>query len=395
MPGTSTDADPSISCRHEPSGTTRVSLMLDGRAVSRALIIPLTIHIGTATVRMDGIGGVETEAEHRKRGYSRRVLESALRQMHEGDAVLSTLYGISDYYLKFGYLSVGPEHTIRLEETPPGYSLPQGWKTRALESRDLPDVRRIYELQTRQSVGAVARSEKARIWSELAHSEDRDAGRVVEDSEGNVVAYALRGAQHWWMESWQRETPESFLLAEVFATGPVAADAVLYACRAWAAETGEPSPTVEVAGPPEGPVPASAMLQGSQFTKRYTRAGEFMGRTLGPARLLAALKPELDVRIRSSATTFAGTLCIKTDEGDVLLAISSDEIQVLDSGPVLDEHLLVVHLPQAELARLVFGGYPPKEVLARLPHPPDEAALDVISALFPQRYPHIYAVDRF
>ena len=89
-------------------------LQLDGQQVSRVVIVPMLMRIGAAVVRMDGIGGVGTEEEFRNRGYSRRVMETAVEQMRRGDAALSTLFGIEDFYQKFGYETTGPEYTVVL-----------------------------------------------------------------------------------------------------------------------------------------------------------------------------------------------------------------------------------------------------------------------------------------
>src|SRR5215211_2455125 len=85
-------------------GTTEVILRADGHEVSRALIVPLLMRIGKAVVRMDGIGGVGTDEPFRRRGYSRRVMVAAVDAMRSGDAALSTLYGIQDFYPKFGFV---------------------------------------------------------------------------------------------------------------------------------------------------------------------------------------------------------------------------------------------------------------------------------------------------
>ena len=97
---------------NHPSGTSDVLLQLGGRQVSRVVIVPMQMRIGAAVVRMDGIGGVGTEEEFRNRGYSRRVMETAVQQMQRGDAALSTLFGIQDFYQKFGYETTGPEYTV-------------------------------------------------------------------------------------------------------------------------------------------------------------------------------------------------------------------------------------------------------------------------------------------
>ena len=62
-------------------------LLLHGRQVSRVVIVPMPMRIGSAVVRMDGIGGVSTEEEFRNRG-SRRVMETAVQQMRQDDGAL-------------------------------------------------------------------------------------------------------------------------------------------------------------------------------------------------------------------------------------------------------------------------------------------------------------------
>src|SRR5215218_8798699 len=108
-----TDGTRIITVNH-PSGTRDVLLQLHGRQVSRVVIVPMVMRIGAAVVRMDGIGGVGTEEQFRNRGYSRRVMETAIEEIRRGDGALSTLFGIEDFYQKFGYETIGPEYTVIL-----------------------------------------------------------------------------------------------------------------------------------------------------------------------------------------------------------------------------------------------------------------------------------------
>src|SRR3954471_6961636 len=95
---------PQLSIRREADGrSTRVDLKLDGKSISRLWLSSHTLHIGEALVRMEGVGGVGTDEAYRSKGYSRRVLEASVAHMIEGDAALSMLYGIRDFYTKFGY----------------------------------------------------------------------------------------------------------------------------------------------------------------------------------------------------------------------------------------------------------------------------------------------------
>lgn len=395
MAGTATPTG--IRYEQTPEGATEVQLRAGGESVSRAFIVPLTIRIGAATVRMDGIGGVGTDEAHRNKGYSRRVLEAAVRRMNEGSAVLSTLYGIRDFYPKYGYATVGPEHVVHLTEPTRGAPLPDGWRVRPVAADDLPAVRRLYERTTDGAVGAVVRGEDAPAWSRLretAGKGEADECRVVAGPSGEVEAYAWTGGDHWWMRFWRNDNPGCLLFAEVFADGPEAADAVLAACRAWAAE-GEGAPReIRIAMPPEGPVAMAAMLHDARVTREYTRAGNFMGRTLGVSKLLSALAPELSLRLGASGIRSTGVLDIRTDEGGAALAFGPEGVRVAD-GPTPSGERLAVRLPQAELARLALGGFPPEPLLARLLAPPGERTEELLSTLFPHRHPHVYAVDRF
>src|SRR5215213_7413469 len=84
-----TDEHPEIRSQHLENGESLIELNLAERPVSRLYIIPLTISIGVARVRVDGIGGVETEEEYRGRGYARRVMEAALARMGGAENTLS------------------------------------------------------------------------------------------------------------------------------------------------------------------------------------------------------------------------------------------------------------------------------------------------------------------
>ncbi|HEV3050743.1 MAG TPA: GNAT family N-acetyltransferase, partial [Longimicrobium sp.] len=136
---------------------TRVVLAHADRALSSLAIIPFTLRVGRALVRMDGIGGVGTDAEYRHRGFARRVLEAAVDRMRAGDAALSMLYGIPDIYPKFGYATAGPDPLLFLAVRPPAPPLPEGWNSRPFHREDLPAIRDLYGRNTREAVGAAVR----------------------------------------------------------------------------------------------------------------------------------------------------------------------------------------------------------------------------------------------
>ena len=403
---------------NHPSGTSDVVLQLHGRQISRVVIVPMLMRIGAAVVRMDGIGGVSTEEEFRNRGYSRRVMETAVQQMRQGDAALSTLFGIEDFYQKFGYETTGPEYTVVVplaDAGAPTRSLTRGWRFRPLSVDDMPAVMRLYHANTRRATGALVRHDAVddpseterlagvnpdaqkiglRAWNKLqaiAVEPGEDACRVLVDQSGRIAAYAWFGA-NWWMGVRRRDLPRAFHIAEGMARDAEAADALLVACETWGNEARSNCDSIALAIPPDGLVAWGAAYEGGQMLAIYTRGGNFMGRVLDVSRLLSQLLPQLAARMRSVRLPFQGRLTFRTEEGESSIVITADDVLV--DGDANGEGLLV-ELPQTALARLCLGGFDPGDVLARLPNRPDREVEAVLRVLFPQRMPHIYPMDRF
>lgn len=399
-------ASPAERILFEPEdGSTRVDLMLEERSVSRLWIVPFTLAIGAARVRMDGIGGVGTDREYRRRGYSRRVLEATVERMRQGDAALSMLYGIRDFYPKFGYATAGPDHFLRLTGLDREVAMPAGWTARPIAPADLPAARRLYDRTTARAVGAADRAERP-TWNALQESaggKSEDACRVVVGMSGEVEGYAWEGKPFWYSSGLREEYPDALIIAEAMAAGPAVADAVLSLCRAWAAEESArretPVKEVLLSHPPEGAIAAAAMRQDCVAESRFSACGSSMVRVLDVERLLRALAPELSARARAARLPVAGMLRIESDLGAAALEVGPDGVELVRRDePTNDQRVDVefaLHLPQTELARLALGAFPPEDLLARLPAPPDSATAELIGVLFPLRHPHMWIPDRY
>jgi predicted acetyltransferase len=400
--------DPEIVFETQPSGDTRAELRIDGHSASRLFIVPFALRVGAATVRMDGIAGVETEKEHRRRGYARRVLEATVQWMRQRDAALSMLYGIPDFYPKFGYATAGPDHSIELPGPFDGAALPPGWAVRPFAPADLPSIRQLYDQNTARATGAAVRPDRARPWAKLATPKGKGSEecRVIQDARGQPRGYAWRARWSWYVGNWECNDPKAMVIAEAMADGAASAGALLAACRTWATEENEtrsqPVKRVILSLPPEGPIAAAAMQQRTHFSRRYQACGGSMVRVLDVERLLRALQPELAERLRAAGSPFSGRLRIQTEIGGAALRVSPETVAVENSSaspaanpPVARFQEVALHLPQSMLARLALGAFPPEDLLARLEEPLDEKTRQLVPILFPLRHPHMYLPDRF
>jgi hypothetical protein len=400
---TASSSEPSeIVIRPDPEGgETQVSLMVDGKRVSWLSIVPFTLHIGAASVRMDGIGGVGTDPHQRHRGYSRRVLEAAVAHMRKGDGALSMLYGIPDFYPKFGYATAGPDYLVILTDLERDSALPTGWTVRDFVRADLPAMQALYTQCTRRAVGTAVRSAEGGVWSHLTgegEDDEPDACRVILGPDRQLHGYVWRARWCWYIKhKLETDFREALVLGEVMADGPLAADAVIAASRQWAQAVSEQRKVKQVvlAFPPEGALAASAMRQYARFQQNYSACGSSMARVLDVTRLLHSLAPELYARLQTNRSGFVGAIVFETDMGASTLRIASDGVTVEDGASDTTGETLRVVLPQTELARLALGAFPPDDLLSRLLQPPSQTAIALLTMLFPLRFPHMHLPDRY
>lgn len=375
----------------EEDGNTKVSLEVNGTDVSWTYVVPMTIRVGESIVRMDGIGGVKTLEGHRNLGYSRQVLDAALAHMLAGDAPLTTLYGIPDYYPRWGYATLGPEGGMRLTRLDRDNELLPGYAVRPARAADLPRIRTLYDDATRDAVGPLVRPDCIASWKALAASIENHADecRVIVDDTDEVLAYAWRASKCWWIDTRMREDPEGFHIGEAFARTPRVADSLLAATRQWATETGKQH--VDIHQPPLGALGMSVRLQDAAILSLSFRDAQFMGRSIGTAALMSAIEPELQARWARSAFAWTGTLVLRTDEDEAAIVLTAQVLTVTSGSENADA--IVVELTPGDVARLTLGSFPPIDFLDRIGVARD--IIDVLAVLFPEQKPYIYPADRF
>ena len=112
-----TEADPggAIRTRYEPDDAGCTVSVLDGeQSVAVLRVIRLTMRLREALVPMAGIGDVRTHPAHRRQGHARRLFAATLEHMRRERCAVSLLFGISDFYWRFGYAPVLPEYDVSL-----------------------------------------------------------------------------------------------------------------------------------------------------------------------------------------------------------------------------------------------------------------------------------------
>jgi len=386
-------------------GKTMVHLMGGGRSRSHVEIEPVTLRYGVATLRAVYIGDVETEETWRNRGYARRVMTAVLERERGGEAAFAILYGIGGFYQRFGYATLGADFGLALRNPEQGAELPEGWSVRLATEADVHQIEDLYDADAQRGSMRKLRLPDDRVWAKLRallHGErEGDECRVVEDSEGQVAAYAWLGRGFWPVDHAQeRYWPNDFSIGEVVGRDPTAAGAALAACRLWGMEEerrrGKRVGIVHVGASPDGFVTAVGQYHDVYFTRTSWDSAGPQVRMLSALRLLRQIEPELSRHVASLRAPWEGTGTIITDEGAAgaaTVVVTPTSVRVAETGGAGGEGV-PIHLAQQTLVRLVLGAFSPEHLLARTePHLQGEAIACLLT-LFPQRQPYMYLLDR-
>lgn len=229
--------------REEAHGRVRLALESGADEVCWLTVDPLRVHDGAGgTVELRGIGNVNTEPAHRRRGLASRLLEAAIERMRATGAAGSLLYGIDGFYDRFGWSSWGDERWVEV----PLAALPDRRAGRAMVEEDRAQLTATYATVSATTTGADDRS-SGRAWAQL-----RPAGVEVVERDGELVGWAWLGAGGVPERDAQQQRSEagSVVFAELQAVDDQAMLDVL-AAAARRARAHDPAATRIVTGAPE------------------------------------------------------------------------------------------------------------------------------------------------
>ncbi|HZO87284.1 MAG TPA: GNAT family N-acetyltransferase [Chthonomonadaceae bacterium] len=355
----------------------RHQLQLNGEYVSGLTVVDLVMRVGVASVHMGGIAGVETERAHRKKGYARQVLENSNRWMvaHEYDCAI--LFGIPDFYDKFGYAVCLPACRVEVH-TRDAERAQDSLSARPFVPEDLPAVQEIYAENNADLTGSILRGEGTGWFRKGSWYGDPAEAFVFTDGAGAIRAYAARD-----------RTEERVTVCEVGALQPeYFADIVR-----WAADRAVELRVEKIRFliPPDSLFSAYLDQFGAEQTLTFPRNGGGMGRILRLAPFFEKTLPEWTRRAGAVQGLAVGaSLRLETDIGALTLRWTGEQVEMNASERASGR----VQLPQSRLMQLAMGYY--SSVLAlRFANVEGEGDLRLFHVLFPRRLAYMWVADHF
>jgi len=348
----------------------KIELMLQGAAVSRVSVIDLHIRIGDTSVRCGGIGNVHTERAHRRKGYARRVLEESLTFMQQEGYHLSALFGIPDFYSKFGFAPVLIESQCTVA-TRDAEAAQSHYAVRAVQPQDVPAIAEMYErMRVVQTASVVRKPTKWAGFQRGSHWSDQVGTFAVADND-KLIGYAA-------YDSDPRRctvTEIGYLNESVFSTLLAAVARIAVERRV---------EKIVFAGPPDDPFLQYCHRYGCEMEIIYPRNRNGMARIIDQPALLEAAYPLFLRRLQKvGLADWSGVIALCTDLGTDYLRFGAGGKE------------LTVEMPQWMLAQLLLGYRSLDSALLDSRAHADEEAIPSLRAVFPQGYPYVWWADRF
>lgn len=353
----------------------RVEFVLGDDAVSWADLFYLRLRVGRAVLTCGGIGNVFTRREHRKRGYSRRVLQRCVEAMTADGLDVAMLFGIPDFYHKFGFRASLNDFRFEI----PGRAVVDG--PAGLAARRIPKARHA-EVLPMYARGL----RRAGFGVERPSAKWRGYTRGAQFRYQPTVTMFLRGKRRVGYVLVD-DDPRAVRVPELFAED----DDVLRRMFTWLGGQcrRKVCEKIELFLSPAHPASRLAVEVGATFTRATHATGGGMMRILNLGGTMARLMPELVARWSASPLADRGLdLALATDLGpaEAVIPARADRAGVVRGR---------VRLPQDRLIQLVVG-YEPAADLARRDgvHIP-RSLIPALAALFPERHPAVLATNCF
>jgi len=350
----------------------------DGGLVAHAGVWDYTVRVGRARLRLGAVGAVTTHGDYRKRGFMARIFADLVPAMRDAGYDLTLLFGISDFYHRFGYVQAWPNTIVTADLADlPGEKL-------SLTMRKVPlaeavagrgAVMRIYNRDNATRTGTAVRpnyTRPGRYWL-------TGDCRTLSDKRGAVRGYIVTDVRDGKLEI--REVGG---LGKGCGVGQILAAVKAVARRAGCKQVA--TRDISYAHPL-----CAALRRGScRVELSYNRSGGPMIQALNLRVCLAKMEPEMTARLAASrVNAFRGVLLVESGGDKVGLKIAAGKVSVVDRPARPAGRVRA----GAEIARMLLGSEPPSVLAAQGDVRFTGAAAELAEALFPAQWPMMGILD--
>lgn len=333
-----------------------------------------TVRLGEARLKMGGLGWVTTAPRHRHKGVCRTLMHNTLEYMRSNNYHVSMLFGIPNFYHRFGFTTTLADYAIVME-TIETLSLGQATaRVREAKPGDIGAVQRLHAACDADVACSLLRS-SAHLTNKWDRCKDL---RVITNEQGKVTAYFMAHREE-----------NALRIDEVGLCGPDASQDLLAACARFAAD--EAVGQLRFLIPP--PHPFARFLLGFKSTHemRLVRDSGGMMAAVNVGETLESMIPEWEGLLAGTALHDARTeTTLLVDRVPYRIRANRGAIDVAQT-PGTNK----VSLTGPDLMHLLTGYLHTDDVLNARRRMLTNEARAFLNSLFPKRTPYVWMFDRF
>jgi len=362
-------------------GVWKISLSIENEQdVSRLWIHEYQMRFGSALLKLGGIAGVGTTEEHRNKGYSRCVMEDSTAFMTENGFDVAMLFGIPDFYPKFGYATALPETWLELD-TEEAQAAVSTYQIRKFETRDVPKILALYAANNAERTGTPLRDETRWNNFKMGSNFGIDADPfVVLNEVGEVIGYFVCD-----------DTEEKCILCDIGFQNRTIFETIVRFLRDRAKRIG--AAQIECSMPADHPFAIFCRRYGCRTNTQNPKNRGGMMRIINQSSTLKAITGDLEKRLRRSAhlSQWSGKILIATDLGQDCLGIDRGRVTYTSSKA----NAFHLEIPQDKLIQLMIGRRSIEDLAIEADVSVTGGIIPILQTLFPLDYPHVWWPDRF
>ncbi|HEX2948712.1 MAG TPA: GNAT family N-acetyltransferase [Armatimonadota bacterium] len=329
------------------------------------------MRIGTGRVCVGGIGAVSTHADYRKRGYMEQTAQACLDAQHDLGYDMTILFGIDNFYHRFGYVRAWAEstHTCQVVDLPNERPAIPYKKFTLRPRQDLDDL---YNAYYSTATGTAVRPVYAK--SSIVLGLPPLEGYLWEDANGvpnGYVIYCRRDNKLDCIE-YCGDAEQALrilgVLGRKYHCTEVRFEMMPYNCDL-----------------------AKRLRRGNcRVDTHYRRCGASMIRTINLRTTMEKLTGELSRRLQAShMKNWHGQLLLADSREQVVLSMQNGNVTIASPGET--SHRITGN----ELAQLIIGTHEPEETVAAQNMVISGDAEYLLPILFPEQHPTLSHLDHY
>ncbi len=333
-----------------------------------------TIRLGESRLRTGSFSAVTTVPRHRNKGVCRALMEDALRYMSEHNYHAAMLFGIPNFYHRFGFATTLFDYVIAIEVEEAAATLRGMHRVREAKPGDISVIQKMHAANDADVPCSLLRS-SAHFTNQWAH---RCKGlRVLTNDKGKVIAYYIATRDR-----------DVLRVSEVGVGENAACEPVLGACAQLAQD--EMVGRIHFLVPPPHPFARFLLNYRSNHEMRVVRDAGGMMALINLSETLESLIPEWEALLgrstlrdaRAEVTLVVEEICyrVRINRGAVDIAQFSGKNKC--------------SLSSSDLTHLVTGYLYPEDILGKTRRLMTDESRELMAILFPKRTPFVWHFDR-